>query len=490
VSDVCLVLEGTWPYVQGGVSSWVHRIISDMPDIKFTVLSIMPTTADTKVERYEIPGNVQSVINICVHDYDFRPQLFPTRVPRLFELFDLFSQTIQRASPQGIERLLLELIEQREKIDFTQAFSSREFWDALMELYRRGDPSISFLDYFWNYRFTFLPVCQILRSNLPPASVYHTICTGYAGFTASLAKIKFNSNMIVTEHGIYTKERRIEIAQAGWLYEQEDEYVKATGELGYFREWWIGFFSVLSRLAYTYADAITTLFEGNRQMQIADGADPARTSIISNGVDVAALQVIARRREQGRGKRRTLAFMGRIVPIKDVKTLIKAFKLMVQEMPDLTLLIVGPQDEETQYYQECVILIRLLGLEEKVVFTGHVDVAEYYPTIDLLLLTSISEAQPLVVLEAAACGIPTVATDVGSCRELLEGGSEEDRALGSSGIICPFYAPQATAAAAIRLLTDDALYERMARAGRERVARFYDVRKMINAYRNLYEQYL
>jgi glycosyltransferase involved in cell wall biosynthesis len=82
-----------------------------------------------------------------------------------------------------------------------------------------------------------------------------------------------------------------------------------------------------------------------------------------------------------------------------------------------------------------------------------------------------------------------VATDVGSCRELLEGQSDEDRQLGNSGIVCPFHSPEATAKAAIALLTDDDLYASLSRAGRERVERYYQRRDMINAYRNLYEQY-
>ena len=53
MSDVCLVLEGTYPYVRGGVSSWVHDIITSMEEVKFSILSIMPRAEDAKIERYE-----------------------------------------------------------------------------------------------------------------------------------------------------------------------------------------------------------------------------------------------------------------------------------------------------------------------------------------------------------------------------------------------------------------------------------------------------
>ena len=239
MSDVCLVLEGTYPYVQGGVSAWVHTIITGMPDVRFSILSIMPTAADTREERYELPNNVESLINIHIHDHRFAPRFRRRATPRLFDYFELFYRGIEEVSRERMELFLLELLRDREQLDLAHAFSSREFWNAVVSLYGRGDPTVSFLDYFWNYRFTFLPLMQILKAKLPPAPLYHTISTGYAGVACALSKIKFNSNMIVTEHGIYTKERRIEIAQANWLYDRKSEYVKAREELGFFREWWM-----------------------------------------------------------------------------------------------------------------------------------------------------------------------------------------------------------------------------------------------------------
>lgn len=489
MSDVCLVLEGTYPYVRGGVSSWVHRLVSSMPEMKFSILSIMPTPAETREERFEMPGNIDSLTNVYIHDHRFVPRPFTKKTKQLFDFFEMFYKGIEEVSVEKMEMFLLRLLEERESLDLTHAFSSPSFWKAVVDLYKRGDVTISFLDYFWNYRFTFLPVMQILKAKLPPAPLYHTISTGYAGVAASLAKIKFNSNMIVTEHGIYTKERRIEIAQASWIYERGTEYVKATEELGFFKDWWIRYFSSMSRLAYAYADKITTLFEGNRRLQIEDGADRKKTAIIPNGVDIAAFDEVLRKKSKG-NERRTIAFIGRIVPIKDVKTLIKAAKIIVQKLPDARILLIGPQEEESQYYQDCSGLIKMMRLEENVVFTGHVDVKSYFPSIDVVLLTSISEAQPLVILEAAACGIPAVVSDVGSCRELLQGRDEEDARLGPGGIICKFHSPEDTARATIDLLTDDDLYESMSRAGMERVRRYYDEHDMITSYRNLYEQYI
>ena len=107
-----------------------------------------------------------------------------------------------------------------------------------------------------------------------------------------------------------------------------------------------------------------------------------------------------------------------------------------------------------------------------------------------MILTSISEGQPLTLLECACAGVPAVATDVGSCRELLEGGTPEDQALGPSGIITAVGAPEETAAAIIRLLQDKSLWEQMSQSGRRRIESHYQQSSVIAAYRSLYGKYL
>ena len=94
--------------------------------------------------------------------------------------------------------------------------------------------------------------------------------------------------------------------------------------------------------------------------------------------------------------------------------------------------------------------------------------------MDVIVLTSISEAQPLVILEANICGVPCVATDVGACSELLYGRTAPDRALGSSGLITPIANPEATASAIIEILSDDGRRQRMGESGIARVRKFYD----------------
>jgi glycosyltransferase involved in cell wall biosynthesis len=193
-------------------------------------------------------------------------------------------------------------------------------------------------------------------------------------------------------------------------------------------------------------------------------------------------------RRSQEARRQRVGFVGRVVPIKDVKTLVKACGIVNRELPDTEFWIVGPTDEDELYFQECEQLATSLGISG-LKFTGPQDVKKIYPEIDLMILTSISEGQPLTLLECACAGVPAVASDVGSCRELLEGGTAEDKALGPSGIVTAVGAPEETAAAIIKLLKNRSLWEQMSQSGRKRIETYYQQRSVIAAYRGLYNKY-
>ena len=160
------------------------------------------------------------------------------------------------------------------------------------------------------------------------------------------------------------------------------------------------------------------------------------------------------------------------------------------QLPGTKISIAGPVDEDPDYFKECKSQVRLLGLENNLTFTGRVDVLELYKELDVVVLTSISEVQPLVILEANCCGIPCVATEVGSCRELLYGRTPKDMQLGQSGYVTPLSDPLATANAVIRLLTNSALRIQMGFSGRERVKRYYNIEDLNFIYNEIYQKYI
>ncbi|HIU16124.1 MAG TPA: GT4 family glycosyltransferase PelF, partial [Candidatus Ventricola intestinavium] len=174
----------------------------------------------------------------------------------------------------------------------------------------------------------------------------------------------------------------------------------------------------------------------------------------------------------------------RIVPIKDIKTMLYAFSNVTAERRDVRLHILGPTDENEEYFAECMQLKEDMGLEN-VVFTGRVDTAEYMRGMDFTLLTSISEGQPLAVLEAMAAGRPAVTTDVGCCRELIEGVND---GFGAAGICVPAMHQTALAEAILTLCEDAEKRRRMGENGRRRVSRLFRHTDMVKRYELLFER--
>jgi glycosyltransferase involved in cell wall biosynthesis len=261
--------------------------------------------------------------------------------------------------------------------------------------------------------------------------------------------------------------------------------VREPGEVGYLQRLWIRFFEALGRLCYEAANPIVALYEANRLRQVEDGAEPARTRNVPNGIDVA--RFAAARAARPAEPPPVLALIGRVVPIKDVKTFLRAMRIVVNRHPRAEGWIAGPMAEDADYAQECVNLVASLGLGDAVKFLGFQKMEELLPRIGVMVLSSISEGLPLVILEAYAAGVPVVATDVGSCRQLIEGLDAPDRALGAAGRVVGIADPESLAGAAIDLLGDPGRWRAAQAAGLQRVERYYTQDLMIARYREIYE---
>ena len=277
------------------------------------------------------------------------------------------------------------------------------------------------MDYFWTIRAMHTPIWMLasLARGLPKARMYHTVSTGYAGFLGAMLKQQTGRPLLLSEHGIYTKERKIDLYQSDWIRDNRNVFEREVTQISYFRALWIRFFEVLGKLCYDSSDHIVALYENNRLRQIADGAPAERTLNIPNGVDLPRLGPLRELRPQAIPP--VLCLIGRVVPIKDIKTFIRAMRTVVNQMPQAEAWIAGPEDESPEYAEECRNLATSLGLTEKVKFLGFQKINELMPKVGVLVLSSISEALPLVVLEGFAAGVPSITTDVGSCRQLIYG---------------------------------------------------------------------
>ncbi|MBQ1416417.1 MAG: GT4 family glycosyltransferase PelF, partial [Selenomonas sp.] len=183
----------------------------------------------------------------------------------------------------------------------------------------------------------------------------------------------------------------------------------------------------------------------------------------------------------------TIGAVVRVVPIKDIVTLLRAFFLFKEEFTDARLVIMGGYGEDKEYYELCQQTVSMLGITN-VEFTGSVNVAEYLPKMDLMMLSSISEGQPLAVLEGFAAHRPFVTTDVGCCRELIYGDSNDD--LGVAGAVVAPMDFESMAKEMIRLGKDFELRRKMGNIGYERTKRAYTYEHFLESYRDIYQMYV
>jgi glycosyltransferase involved in cell wall biosynthesis len=484
-ADVCLVLEGTYPYVAGGVSSWVHDLIEAQEHLTFHIVALMPPNMPLQ-KKYKLPRNVIEVSNIFLQSLPSGS--FPER--RSAELFSQLREPLLRIQDGGhlqdvdeVRKLLEPL---REVVGKDLLLNSRSAWELMGNMYDATMQDSSLLDYFWSWRALFGGFYSVMLAEVPKAKLYHCLCTGYAGLYATRAKLETNRPAIITEHGIYTNERRIEIALAEWLMGDEDNDYSIDLSKRDIRDFWIDTFASYSRACYESMDAIITLYSGNQRAQLADGAPLQKLRIIPNGVDCNRFAQI----KSDRSGSPTIALIGRVVPIKDVKTFIRACSIIRDAIPDVEILIMGPTDEDEEYFRECQKMVEYMGMVDAVNFTGRVQIDKYLQRIDVIVLTSISEAQPLVILEAGAAGIPCVATDVGACSEMILGHPSEKPRLGAGGAITPLANPTAIASEVVRLLGDSQHYESCRNTMRERVWTYYNKSDMQQTYKALYQGYI
>ncbi|MDO9606603.1 GT4 family glycosyltransferase PelF [Hydrogenophaga sp.] len=490
--DITLLLEGTYPFVRGGVSGWVHQLIEGMPDITFALVYLGAERPDEEVLRYSMPSNVIDLqCHYLMEDLNVGEPEERQGDPAFFrdseKLHDWFRCPVGKPDPGWVERVLLQegSVDNGYTRDF---FFSHAAWEQIKKSYNQFCPDASFQAYFWSVRNMHAPLLKLssIARGIKPGKAIHTVTTGYAGLLGVMLRQINVCPLILTEHGIYTKERKIEL-QSRFLRETPPglSNVPEAG-MEHHHQSWVRMFEGVGRLVYQASDPIISLYELNRQRQVHDGADPSRTRIIPNGVDVT--QFVHLRGQRAATTPRVLGLIGRIVPIKDIKTFIRCVGVLATRMPDVEGWLIGPEEEDPLYVDECRDLVQSLKLEKHIRFMGFQKVQDVLPQLGLMVLTSISEAFPLVLLEGFASGLPALTTDVGACRDLIYGAEPEDRALGSAGVVVPMVDHDAMAQAAFALFNDPARWKAAQQAGIARVERYYQQSFVIDHYRSIYQE--
>ncbi|GJD80764.1 GT4 family glycosyltransferase PelF [Methylobacterium gregans] len=486
-ADICLVVEGCYPYVPGGVSTWVDWLIKGNPDLTFAIVALVADPSPREI-RYTLPANVVRFESLPL-TVPLDALRWRDRAPPAVEiaLADTLVALVNGGGLAALRDLVQLIRDPANHLSLGALMASQLSWRLASATYERLMPHASFLHFFWAWRALFGGLFAVVTAPLPPARVYHTISTGYAGLFAARAALETGAPTLITEHGIYTNERRVEILMAEWICDTVDKGISLQDERVDLRDIWIRTFEAHALVCYQACARILTLYEDNQRLQRALGAPQDRLAVIPNGIDLARFASVA---PVGANAPPTVALIGRVVPIKDVKSFIDAVALIRRNVPGLRALVLGPTDEDPQYFEECCRRVAEHALEETLTFTGPVNIVAYMSQIHVVVLTSLSEAQPLVILEAGAAGIPTVATDVGACREMIEGRADEAPRLGPGGEVTRLVDPQQTAEAVAGLLQNEPRRRACGEAMRARVRQSYSSADALAAYARTYAAFL
>ncbi|TQR21205.1 GT4 family glycosyltransferase PelF [Psychrobacillus vulpis] len=464
---ICLIAEGSYPYVTGGVSSWIHSLITEMKEHEFIVYAIGAETKQRGKFRYELPQNLIEIKEIFLDEYLLEEKKWGKRYNLTSNERDNLVSLVSGSIDVNWKELF-ELIRSKKFENVGEFLASKDYFDLVEYLGKNEYSQVPFTELFWTINSMILPLFLTIRHDVPKADVYHSVSTGYAGVVGTLAKNLHQKPLILTEHGIYSREREEEIIKADWVK-------------GYFKDLWINYFYTLSNSIYDASDKVITLFNRNKEIEVELGCSEDKILIIPNGVEVTNYSNLSKAPDDGIIR---IGAIVRVVPIKDIKTMIQSFALVEREVPNVELYIMGPSEEDDAYYEECLQMVEALGVE-RITFTGMVQVKDYLGQMDILMLTSISEGQPLAILEGLASSKPFVSTNVGGCKELINGSADDD--YGSAGFIAPVMHYEEIANYVIQLCKDKKLREKMGENGYSRVKNDYKRSEFISSYRELYQ---
>jgi glycosyltransferase involved in cell wall biosynthesis len=335
-------------------------------------------------------------------------------------------------------------------------------WNTAIAYYKENFEGRAFAPFyvFWTSLFYLLYKTIELVCKVPTSHIYHALNAGYAGLLGCLCKLNTGGNLIVTEHGLYLKERRFELENSevpSWL---QGMYEK--------------FFESLVRTVYSYSDIVTSVCKDHTRFQREVDKNLEKIRVIYNGIDTEKF----RNHSLSNSKDKDWINIGtitRITPIKDILTVIRSAQYVL-EKHDATYYIVG-EVEDDEYFEECQELVEKMDLKDCVKFTGFQDSVEWYPKFDVFVLPSLSEGFPLSLLEALSFEVPCVATEVGGVPEIL---GEE--------FLIQKWDPKGLAERINWLLENPDESSRIGIEGRELVEKCFSLDMMIGEYRELYEE--
>ncbi|MBS1251710.1 MAG: N,N'-diacetylbacillosaminyl-diphospho-undecaprenol alpha-1,3-N-acetylgalactosaminyltransferase [Anaerolineales bacterium] len=488
--SVLLCTEGTYPFVGGGVSTWCKILCEELPQVEYILYAI---TGNANVAyKYEPPPNARRVIHIPLWGAQEPADHILTHVPfsEVYQRKQATTESVIEATfvpllqrfLRGMEesgtdiaeygQVIYDLWRYFRRYDWNTSWKSEPAWRALVEAVLRPYearpqdfldsevPSIHDLTTAMRWMYNFL---MPLSAPVPKTDVVHTTIAAFTGLAGIIAKHEYGTPLLVTDHGVYVRERYMAISAADFSF--------------FAKRFLINMSRFVSKLNYLYADVVAPVANFNRRWEVPYGAHPDRIETIYNGINPKIF--VPKPKPARTANRPTAVAAARVFPLKDIETMIRSAAVARESIPDIYYLVYGSLSADPPYVKKCRRLIAELNLEGTFEFGGfHNKPAEIYTEGDISVLSSISEGFPYTVLESMSCARPVAGTDVGGVREALEG----------FGVVAPPRDPEALGQGVVKLLQDDELRLELGRKARNEVLAKYKTSTSVDAYWRLYQR--
>lgn len=482
--------EGTYPYSGGGVSTWAHILCSELEEeVDFIILAL--TGLPFVESRYPLTSNIKSIIHMPlwgskepVSDFSIdtpfsehilrKSHTTQSVIRTIF--IPMFRDLIQRVlNPFQPAKEFGELIygfwKYYQVFDYKVTLSSPLVWiefknqlrnkyQANQGILRQEEPKMIDVTFGmrWMYHFM-IP----LAASIPRVSATHSTLAGFPAIASIAAKFEYGTPMILTDHGIYIRERLVNVSQADMSFFSK----KLLVDLATF----------ITRTVYHYADIIAPVTSVHARWEKEFGGSSERIRPIYNGVDTE--KFYPRPKPEKNRNVPTVIAAAHVFPLKDIETMIKSCDYVRRTIPNVQFKLYGNLDIDKRYTRKCRELVKELELQNHFIFGGfHNSPSVLFNEGDISILSSISEGFPYTVIESMSCGRPVVATDVGGVSE----------AIADCGIVCKPRDAISLADGVIKLLMDSELRNRLGRKGRERILENYTITESVENYRDIYHQ--
>ncbi|UCG68594.1 MAG: GT4 family glycosyltransferase PelF [Thermoplasmata archaeon] len=473
------LVSGVYPHYLGGVSTWSDQIVNGLPDVEFDIVSIV---SNPHVEiRYKLPPNVKEIVTIPLWGAE-RPEEYNHVNPLRFLSNSLntgnssirkyfvpyFGDFIEEIVAGGNDSRLLGdsfygMHQFARDHDYKKCIQSEPVWECFSSIIKE-DEFLSKLNMFQSINIlrTLGRFLRVLAFKPKKMDLCHSAIASVAGLVGIMAHYEYDTPNILTEHGVYYRERLLDLINQPLQFQA--------------KFFWENFYKGLAKMNYHFADRIFPVCSFNSRWQQEFGISKNKIEVIYNGVDSSVFYPMDIERKSNDP---TVAAIIRIDRLKDAINLIRAMKHVVNKIPNAKCMIYGPSPDK-DYANLCLKVRQELELEDAVRFEGYTREPERaYNMGDVVVMSSISEGFPFALIEAMASGKAIVATNVGGMAE----------ALGETGVLVPSRSPGQLGNAITKLLKDENQRRELGRKARMKSVNEYSIQGFIDKYREIYHAY-